>query len=60
MKMTALLCTLSWSAFWVFGGLALLTPNSETTTLLISTLLSATGLLAGVVFYLRLSRTGGV
>ncbi|MBV0913742.1 hypothetical protein [Anianabacter salinae] len=59
MKSAAILCTLAWSAFWVFGGIALLTPPDETVTLLTATIVSAAGLVAGVVLYVGISRAGG-
>lgn len=57
-KFIAILCTVSWACFWVFGYLALAAPSgSDAKTMHL--VIAALGFLLGVISYLRLRKLQG-
>ena len=55
-KLTAMVCVLGWSAFWVFGFLALSSDGSAAELSVLSIVVAGLGFLTGAFAYMQLSR----
>ncbi|MBT9386661.1 hypothetical protein KM176_22610 [Pseudooceanicola sp. CBS1P-1] len=53
-KLTALVAVLAWGAFWIFGSLAVLSPELSETLRFAAVLLAGAGFLLGMACFLRL------
>ena len=56
-KMIAILCVVSWSAFWAFGFLAISAEAETASQVMVSAMLAAVGLISGVFAYMHLARS---
>ena len=56
-KLVAVINIVAWFGFWTFGFIAIAADGFSDAQLVISTLLAAIGLMAGIAAYLQLART---
>ncbi len=56
MKTCSIICVVGFSAFWVFGLLALSAHPAQTGQIILASLIAGAGFLAGTTSYLKISR----